>query len=185
MPTRIFGIGMHRTATTSLHRAFQMLGFESAHWPSAHWAKAVYNEMTTLGYSRTLERSYAACDLPIPLLYRELDMAYPGSKFILTVRDEIKWLRSVRRHWDRNKNPFRASWDQDPFTHRVHNILYGRKDFDWETMLDRYRRHNAEVCEYFKDRFQDLLVMDMETVVGWPELCGFLNVPTPTLDYPR
>ena len=32
VPTRIFGIGMHKTATTSFHKAFQILGFDSLHW---------------------------------------------------------------------------------------------------------------------------------------------------------
>lgn len=48
-----------------------------------------------------LERHYALCDPPIPILYEKLDQAYPGSKFILTVRNEDKWLTSVRNHWSR------------------------------------------------------------------------------------
>src|ERR1700678_144652 len=99
LPTRIFGIGMHKTATTSLHHAFEILGFDSAHWKSPQWAKRIWHEMTTLGRSLTVEQHYALCDLPIPLLYKELDRAYPGSKFILTVRDEQGWLETVRRHW--------------------------------------------------------------------------------------
>ena len=35
IPTRIFGIGMHKTATTSLHHAMKTLGYESAHWKNA------------------------------------------------------------------------------------------------------------------------------------------------------
>jgi hypothetical protein len=185
LPTRIFGIGMHRTATTSLHKAFEILGYESAHWPSAHWAKAVWREMNAKEYSPTLERTYTSCDLPIPLLYRQLDKAYPGSKFVLTTRDEFKWLKSVRRHWDRQHNEFRSTWDSDPFSHRIHQILYGRTDFEWETFLERYRRHNAEVLDYFKDRPQDLLTMNMDHGAGWPELCGFLNIsPHPVVSYP-
>ena len=38
-------------------------------------------------------------DLPWCLLYRELDEAFPGSKFVLTVRSSSEvWLRSYRRH---------------------------------------------------------------------------------------
>lgn len=184
VPTRIFGIGMHKTATTSLHHALLMLGYDSAHWNSAHWAKAIWMEMRENGTSPTLERSYAVCDLPIPLLFRELDKGYPGSRFILTLREEGEWLESVRGHWS-GENRFRKEWDSDPFSHMVHKALYGRRDFDAETFLNRYRQHNAEVLEYFKDRPGDLLVMDMNKGAGWYELCGFLNQPVLGKPYPR
>ena len=184
LPTRIFGIGMHKTATTSLSSALALLGYDSAHWKNAHWAKAIWEEMKAHGSSRTLERHYALCDLPIPLLFRELDAAYPGSKFILTVRDEDEWLESVRTHWS-DKNPWRAQWDNDPFTHRIHRELYGGVKFDGQRMRERYRRHNAEVLEYFKDRPRDLLVMNMSAEAGWYELCGFLRKPIPVAQYPR
>jgi Sulfotransferase domain len=196
LPTRIFGIGMHKTATTSLHHALKILGYDSAHWQSAHWAKQIWDEMTTWGRSRTLERHYALCDLPIPLLYKQLDQAYPGSKFILTLRDEQRWLRSVQNHWNHKSNRSRASWSTDPFSHKVHKLLYGQKGFDADIFLARYRRHNAEVLEYFKDRPDDLLIMDMDNPqpaaalptrprAGWPELCGFLKRPIPDVEYPR
>jgi len=184
LPTRIFGIGLHKTATTSLHHALRILGFDSAHWENAHWAKAIWEEMTTWGRSHTLERHYALCDLPIPLLYQQLDRAYPGSKFILTVRNETSWLQSVQNHWSHDHNRFRASWSTDPFTHKVHKLLYGQKGFDAEIFLARYRRHNAEVQEYFKDRPADLLVMDMDSNPGWNALCAFLERPIPAEPYP-
>jgi hypothetical protein len=184
IPTRIFGIGMHKTATTSLHLALKILGYDTAHWKSAHWAKAIWEEMAAWGRSLTLEKHYALSDLPIAILYQELDKAYPGSKFILTVRNEGAWLESVRNHWSHESNPFRKAWDHDPFTHRVHKLTYGQKGFDAEVFLERYRRHNAEVKEYFKDRPDDLLVMDMDRGAGWGWLCGFLRVPVPKVPYP-
>lgn len=184
VPTRIFGIGMHKTATTSLHHALQILGYDSAHWKSAHWAKNIYTEMLALGRSRTLEKHYALMDLPIPLLYKQLDAAYPGSKFILTIRDENNWLRSVRNHWNPDCNKFRAGWNTDPFTHKIHKALYGQRGFDAEIFLARYRQHNAEVLEYFKRR-KDLLVMDMDRGAGWSQLCGFLGKTRPAVEYPR
>ena len=86
VPTRIFGVGMHKTGTTSLYKALEILGFDTAHWSGPQWAKNIWLEMRE-GRSLTIEKHYAITDLPITLLYRELDKAYPGSKFILTVRD--------------------------------------------------------------------------------------------------
>lgn len=191
LPTRIFGIGMHKTATTSLHTALTILGLDSAHWAGAHWARRIWQEMTTLGRSSTLERHYALCDLPITLLYKELDHAYPGSKFILTVRDPEKWIESVRNHWDGNKNPYRYRWNTDPFTHKVHKLLYGQRNFDAEKFLARYHQHNDEVFNYFAGRSQDLLVLDMNEDVPstwkWAKLCAFLDTQTPntSVDYPK
>ncbi|MGH3430877.1 MAG: sulfotransferase [Mycobacteriales bacterium] len=184
LPTRIFGIGMHKTGTTSLHEALSILGYDSAHWKSARWAKAIWQEFKSGGKSSTAEKSYALSDLPIPLFYRELDAAYPGAKFILTIRDEVEWLQSVRNHWS-DRNVFREQWDGDNFTHQLHNAVYGRKTFDAEVFLRRYKLHNAMVREHFKDRPGDLLVMDMSDGAGWWELCGFLRRPIPSRSYPR
>jgi Sulfotransferase domain len=183
LPTRIFGIGMHKTATTSLHHALQILGYDSAHWKNAHWAKAIWEEMHAWGRSATLERHYALSDLPITLLYEKLDKQYPGSKFILTIRDEERWIQSVRHHWSKH-NRFRSAWDNDPFSHRIHKALYGQKNFDEAIFRARYRRHNAEVRHYFQHRPDDLLIMDMESA-GWPEICAFLRKPIPAADYPN
>jgi hypothetical protein len=185
VPTRVFGIGLHKTATTSLHKAFQILGFDSLHWGTGE-APMIWHEIKKSGRSKTLEKFYAACDLPIPVLYRELDKAYPGSKFILTIRDEEKWLKSVERLWNPAYNPTRWMWDVYPFSHKIHRELYGTSDFDPITFLERYRRHNAEVQEYFEDRPQDLLVMRMDSGCGanWDRICPFLGADKPSIPYP-
>jgi hypothetical protein len=183
--TRIFGIGMHKTGTTSLHEALTLLGLDSNHWPAPHWARDVYDEVIDKGRSPTLERSYAICDLPLPLVFRELDAAYPGSRFILTMRNEEAWLRSVGNHWGRETNPWRKSWDADCFTHRCHTALYGRKTFDPETFRARYWRHNFEVLEHFKNRPEALLVLNIDKAAKWAPLCQFLGMPVPAAEYPH
>lgn len=185
IPPRVFGIGMHKTATTSLHHAFEALGYDSWHWNSAHSAKTIWREMNNEGRSSTLEQFNAACDLPIPLLFRQIDEAYPGSKFVLTIRDDRNWLDAVRRHFDPDRNPRAAGWDDDPFSNRIHEVIYGRRDFDADTFLVRYWKHNYWVREYFQHRPRDLLVMNMDDGAGWAELCGFLGVPVPDVAYPR
>lgn len=184
LPTRVFGIGMHKTGTTSLDAALQHLGFDSAHWRGPWWAKRIWEEMAATGRSLTLEQHYALSDLPFTMLYAQLDKTYPGSKFILTLRDEERWIRSMRNHWS-PVNPWRNTWDDDCFTHRAHLLLYGRKAFDAEIMLARYRRHNAEVLDYFRNRPGDLLTMDMDAGAGWAELCAFLWCRVPNAPYPR
>jgi hypothetical protein len=183
IPTRVFGIGMHKTGTSSLDSAFKMLGFNSAHWNTALWARGICEEMAR-GRSATVEQHYTFSDLPFTLLYKELDKAYPGSKFILTVRPEHDWIRSVRNHWDPKINPWRKDWDIAPFTHVLHQRLYGRKTFDADAFLARYRQHNAEVIAYFKNRPGDLLVMKVDKP-EWGALCAFLDRPIPDVPFPH
>ena len=185
IPARVFGIGLHRTATTSLHRAFELLGFDSFHFRTGNEARMIREEMNAAGRSDTLEKWYALSDLPIPLLYRKLDKAYPGSKFVLTVRDENAWLRSVERLWSAEHNPQRWTWDVWPVSHKIHRALYGREDFDAQTFVERYRRHNAEVREYFSGRPDDLLVMDVDSGLSWEPLCQFLGTKVPSVHYPH
>jgi hypothetical protein len=184
VPTRVFGIGLHKTGTTSLAKALTQLGYRCAHWPSAHWAKAVWEEFQADQRSLTLEKTPAATDLPLALLFRELDDAYPGSKFVLTTRDEGDWLRSVERHFSPD-NRFWGTWKTDPFSHRLHTLLYGRKKFDKEVFLARYRQHTIEVREHFRRRSADLLEFNLSGGAGWHELCGFLWAEIPDVPYPR
>lgn len=183
IPTKIFGIGLHKTATTSLSKALTLLGYKSGHWETAKWAKFLYKQ-TIEKDTTILDKYNAVCDLPVPLIYKQLDKLYPNSKFILTLRDENNWIESVRKHWS-NTNPFRHQWDTDVFTHKVHKMLYGQTEFNEQIFLNRYRQHTKEVKDYFKHREQDLLIMYMDQGADWNELCTFLDQPVPNISYPR
>jgi hypothetical protein len=182
LPTRIFGIGMHKTGTTSLDKAFDVLGINSHHWGTANWARDVWRQVMLDGRSELVDQHYAFCDLPFTILFRELDKAYPGSKFILTTRPEEAWLHSVEKHWS-PANPNRKHWDIAPFTHKMHQLVYGQKHFDRAIFAARYHRHNAEVWEYFKHRPGDLLTYHIGD--GWEKLCRFLDRPVPKVPYPH
>lgn len=187
IPTRIFGVGMQRTGTTSLHEAFKLLGFDSGHWKSAEWARDIWWEMNKWGHSRTLEKDYALTDNPIPVLYRQLDKAYPGSKFVLTVRDEDAWIDSVRKFWTHAGNKHRWTWDVDGFSHKMHAIIYGRVDFDEQTFRERYRRHNEEVSSYFAgpDAKGVLFALDIGMEGAMLDLCAFLDLPDRGMKFPH
>jgi hypothetical protein len=46
-------------------------------------------------------------DNPWPLFYKELDREFPGSKFVLTVRDEVSWIKSQVSHFGYAETPMR------------------------------------------------------------------------------
>ena len=94
------------------------------------------------------------------------DVQYPGSKFILTVRDVDEWLESRRRHVEKNQQRAAEGAYDGKFL-EVHLPA-------WE---HEYRRHEGMVRSYFADRPDDLLVLDVTAGDGWEPLCEFLGLP--------
>ena len=116
----------------------------------------------------------AVQDVPWAALYRELDERYPGSRFILTEREEEEWLRSARRHFKDTEIP-------------LHGWLYGeaRMIGNEELYCRCYRRHNRRVREYFRGRSGDLLIMNLAKGDGWELLCEFLGHAVPSRPFPH
>jgi hypothetical protein len=48
--------------------------------------------------------------------------------------------------------------------------------------LKRFNDHNEAVRTYFKERPDDLLVIDMFNGDGWVELCNFLGIEKPPVN---
>ena len=170
--TKVFGIGLHKTSTTSLANALYTLGYDVA---GAFDTGALEGHGELEQYVLKTANEYDAVqDMPWPSFYRLLDEHFPGSKFVLTVRPPEPWIRSVVSHFGDLVIPSHEYTYGVP-TASGHEVEY----------LDRYHRHNAEVRDYFADRPDDLLVMDITGGDGWDELCGHLGVPTPTWSFPR
>ena len=189
LPTRVFGIGWHKTGTTSLQAALDVLGMKGRHFPYE-----MYTDMTSdVTRIRAAETNYSLTDFPVPLAYEVLDKLYPFSKFILTIRDTQSWLNSVRTHFtiglmSRESLGGKSIWDKKnpkKHSHDIHELAYGTREFNEVVFRERYERHNKEVGQYFANRSEDFLVMDMSTGAGWRELCGFLKQPVPSSSYPR
>lgn len=169
---KIFGIGANKTGTTSLTKAFQILGFKASHW--VHHREMAQKLILGQFDFPFLKEHDAVSDLPIPCIYPELDKAYPGSKFILTVRESGSWLRSQENHHKQIHHPVFEVF-----------LMYGTWWYDEDMFLTKYVLHNAEVRDYFKDRPEDLLVMNICRGDGWEKLCPFLGVPAPATKFPH
>ena len=177
---KIFGIGFQKTGTASLAQALRLLGFEVAHGIVINGPKGVTIEppVTTekilpLALARAREVD-AVCDNPFPLLYRELDAAFPGAKFILTTRETHDWLKSMQRHFgERESDAMRWIYGVSrPKGHEAHCMRI-------------YDNHNRAVRAYFAHRPNDLLQMDFGTGEGWKRLCAFLDRPIPSAAFPH
>jgi hypothetical protein len=183
---QVFGIGLSKTGTTSLTRALQVLGYRTKHFPFFHLDFSKRHLALNL---KKISRWEALTDTPIPYFYKQLDETFPGSKFVLTVRDLGAWLRSCARHhvWPgtyvHDKAVGSARYVRSVL--QLHRALYGTVSFDEQTFREHYQRHVDGVIDYFKARPQDLLVIDIERGEGWDRLCPFLGKEIPAAPFPR
>ncbi|MEL6237260.1 MAG: sulfotransferase family protein [Pseudomonadota bacterium] len=170
--TKVFCIGFQKTGTSSVRDALASVGYR---------VTGVFGRDVDLAELRAtfVERGLkiaaqydAVEDMPWPLMYRELDAAFPGSKFILTIRDTDRWYASISGHFGDNPNHMQQlTYGDDAPAPLSHEARYRQV----------YDQHNEAVRAYFADRPDDLLEIWLERGHGWSELGPFLgleDVPT-------
>ena len=174
MRTKVFCIGFHKTGTTSLELALKKLGYR---------VKGSFGTKDPDIASKVHELAYAMVDQfdafednPWPILYRELDARFPGSKFVLTRRPTEHWIRSQVKDFATTETPMRR-W--------IYGEHAGCPMGNEDTYIARYERHNREVQEYFNNRPDDLLIIDLPNDDGWSPLCPFLGHPIPNTPFPH
>lgn len=169
---KVFGIGFQKTGTSSLAASLYILGYDVCGYFGNDDPNIAETALVTA--FEMADHYDAAQDMPWPVLYRELDQRYPGSRFILTVRDTESWIRSVVKH-------FKATHIDS------HVWIYGvPAAAGYEAAyIERYERHNREVQAYFADRPGDLLVLDLSDGDPWSSICRFLGHDVPDVPFPR
>lgn len=181
---KIFGIGFHKTGTSSLASALKILGYRTIHgdsrksWRGGDEGRTLIRRIEAGDYDLpTFPLFDAFTDNPYFSIWRELDARF-DAKFIFTVRNEDCWIEScVRYYKGRRIRPMRA-WmfgdHADPSFSRLAR----------QTWLDAYRRHNEEVLSHFAER-RNFLIMDIAVSDGWDKLCGFLGQSVPRAAFPH
>jgi hypothetical protein len=171
---KIFGIGLSKTGTTSLAEALKILGYKTVHNPMRF--VSLKNSILSLDYSQ-VDQYEALTDIQIARFFKELDLRYPGSKFVLTTRDIDGWLDSCRNHF----NQYRSAPNN---AKALNSSIYGTYLFDAEKFREAYMRHYADVISYFSNRNSDLLLLDLREENKWEKLCNFLSKSIPNKSYP-
>jgi hypothetical protein len=173
---KIFCIGLPKTGTTSLGKAFDILGLSHNEATDSTLAirdicNASYN------YIREQISVYDAFeDTPYHLIYDWLHYNYPEAKFILTERlNEDKYLQSLLNESNEKKNS------------GIHQLKKSAQ-FGFPLIKDNeeevkafYLNHNKTI----KERFDNVLVMNFEKGDSWKELCEFLELPIPEINFPH
>ncbi|OQY37243.1 MAG: hypothetical protein B6229_08730 [Spirochaetaceae bacterium 4572_7] len=174
---KIFGIGLNKTGTTTLGVCGKILGYHGKSYDIGLLKDVILNNDFT-AIKKVVEKYDLFEDWPWPLIYKELDQMFPGSKFILTVRkNEEIWLNSLKKH----------SLRTPPITNNCEKLAYGYtypRGHEKEH-LEFYRQHNDSVRSYFKGREQDFIELCWEKGHGWKELCDFLGKDIPNIPFPH
>ena len=183
----MLGVGLGKTGTASLAQALRILGYRTLHW-APDCLREVFEQGTEPDFARYAGWD-AVTDIPAALFFREIMAAFPGCRFILTVRDEREWFESIRRFYG---NPARferlTQFNQeqkiwlDKISVELRKFAYGSEKILPSLYLKRFREHNEYVRQVIPaDR---LLVMDVTKGDGWSRLCPFLDRPLPAVPFP-
>ena len=170
MPAKVFGIGISKTGTLSLASALVTLGYRTIHFP-----------MTM----RQIDLNDASMDITVACRFEELDRLYPGSRFIFTEREMSSWLKSCEDHYTKRIILDLLSERTMSLIVRARRAMYGTEYFDPGVFEETYISHSKKVFEYFRERPQDLLVMNICEGDGWSKLCPFLDRPIPDEPFPH
>ncbi|MGS2725196.1 sulfotransferase family protein [Psychroserpens sp. BH13MA-6] len=172
---KVFCIGMHKTGTTSLAKAMSILGYRVVDYPSVRLIGSRF-----MWFRGTQLDDYNCfTDATVIPLYKRLDKKFPKAKFILTTRDLDSWLESCSK-WP-NFNRDNVVGKRKIYRERV----LGAKTYQREIFQKTYEAHHKDVYEYFKNRPDDLLVLDISSENKWQHICDFLKVSQPNMSYPH
>ena len=205
MPLKIIGAGFGRTGTLSLYTALKQLGY-----PCYHMAEVIQNKQnkshlkfwhkvanekpgTQFDWEQVFGNYTAAVDNPASCVWRELIVAYPDAKVILTVhpRGGESWYESTidTIYFTENVWHFKVLELLTPF---------GRRFGDMSRKLIWQRNHKgtmddkAKAIAYYSEYIEEvkrtvpmerLLVFSVDQ--GWEPLCKFLGIPIPATPFPN
>jgi hypothetical protein len=188
----IFHLGLHKAGSTSLSIALDRLGFLSCHKFKGKNTtyqykrrinysdnqKKIVNTLSEDQYNHITEcfQKNIKPDLDSTGYNAFIDITcfrkgiksceflynfFPDAKFILLTRDKESWIKSKINHY--------------------HNI----KSIDIDSELLQYDTNINEVKEYFSNKLDKLLTMDITNGDGYEILCPFLNIPVIKETFPK
>ena len=205
MALKIIGAGFGRTGTASIYAALNELGFPCYHMyevlnnkaNKSHldfWLKVANSEPGIQhDWEQVFSRYTAAVDNPACCVWRELLLAYPDAKVVLTLHPKgaETWYESTIEtiYFTEILWQFKVLEALTPFGRKMGAMS---RKLIWQrahqgTMSDRqkaiayYQQHiEAVKASVPPDR---LLVFSADQ--GWGPLCDFLGVPVPASKFPN
>lgn len=171
---KVIGIGLNKTGTKTLGACMRYFGYRHMSFSEDAFRLWQSGDMDTL--MGVAEQYDSFEDWPWPLVFRQMDNRFPGSKFVLTTRASPEiWYDSLVRHSNlTGPTIFRKA-------------IYGSSmpQGSKEEHISYYNQHILDVCRYFRFRQNDLLKVCWEEGDGWDKLANFLGLPIPEIHFPH
>ena len=161
---KVFIISLPKTGTTSVCSALEILNFSSIHYPKTF---------------AEIEQYDSAGDSFVAINYKELDRLYPDAKFIYVKRQLDDWLASLERHMAKLPVP-----NQGTTAYQFRVDAVGSATFEYDINKAHFIRHENDVTDYFRERPDDLLILDLSAEDKWSALATFLNRDIPDVAFP-
>lgn len=195
---KIFCIGRNKTGTTSLARAFKDLGYPVGNQRKAELLLDDYIRKDFIPIIKYCRSAQVFQDIPFsyPELYKVLDQAYPGSKFILTVRDSPEqWYQSLVRYhsklFGRGQVPTaddlrKAAYVYPGWIWKANRAVYSTPEddpYNKEILIQHYLEYNQDVQDYFSDK-DCLLTINVSEKGAYQKFCEFIGVKPLADDFP-
>ncbi len=185
---KVFVIGFNKTGTTSTHLALKQFDLIIG---NQIIGEKLLDDIIEEDYNSLIKYCKSAeafQDIPfsLPNVYKICDENFPNSKFILTIRDDEKqWFNSLKKFhtklWATNGSTItkedlgNAFYIYKGYPLKAINFVYGESYYNYDHYTQIYNRHNDDVKEYFKDRPDDLLVINVADMSSYKDFCEFLN----------
>jgi hypothetical protein len=169
---KVFGLGFHKTGTSTLASVLSKLGYKVCGQQNALAKNFINGDIQT--FVELAKNFDAFEDDPWHQLYKEMDKAFPNSKFILTDRNVNDWYKSCLNHFYDDSTLFR-------------DFIYGdgRPKDNEEKFKKVYVEHKNNIIEYFKNRPDDFLIVDFSKGDRWEKICAFLEAEIPDYPFPH
>ncbi|MBO9490296.1 sulfotransferase family protein [Endozoicomonas sp. G2_1] len=172
---KLFIIGLPRTGTTSICISLLELGYSVAH---------------TAYSPHCLDNAQAIADTPVFCDFKTLDKQYPNAKFIYLTRSAERWLPSIKQLLLRmQKNLTRTDGGFNPTLKRCYSEIFAPLSIeainDDQHLLDCYQKHQRDIYDYFADRKEDLLEIDISAHDSYQKLIDFLGKATNGNKFPH
>ncbi|MCC7475526.1 MAG: hypothetical protein IT425_09030 [Pirellulales bacterium] len=189
--SKVFCIGCGKTGTTSIAAALESLGYRMGD----QWvAELLIDDWARRDFCPIVEYCHSADafqDIPfsLPDTFQAVDAAFPNSQFILTVRNDAdEWFDSLTRFHTKLIGKGRLPTADDLRKYDYHGpgwmwkanaLIYSPEErllYNAELYKASYETHCQSVVAYFRNRPNDLLILNVADADAMQRLCEFLQV---------
>ncbi len=139
---------------------------------------------------KSMDVAQVIADTPVFADYQLLDKQYPDSKFIYLDRDIESWVRSVKSLLRQMSEPLiynRGNFPEE--VKRCYRAVFGELTLENyqndEYLRTCFSRHKQACLEYFKDRPESLLVIELANDDDFPRVFKFVGYPSRAGAFPR